>query len=80
MFRSGSRSSAGRILGHLPFEIFHAGFSRPLAADRRRDLHQANLAVFAVFPGTEICFLVNDTPHEIGIETIDAGLPGNQAS
>jgi len=56
----------------------HAGLGGPLSTDCRSDLHQSNLAIFTVFPGTEIGLLVNDAPNQRRIETIDIGLSGNQ--
>ncbi len=66
---------AGRTLIHLPFQLVHAGFRGPLAADCRRDLHQPDFAVFAIFPRTEISLFVNNAPNQIGIEPVNGGLP-----
>src|SRR6185312_6840408 len=63
-----------RIISHLSLELTHAGFGRPLSTDGGRDLHQSDLAVFAMFPRTEVGFLVNDAPNEIRVKMIDVGL------
>ena len=79
MLRSGSRSKAAGSLDHLPFQIVHTGFRGPFPAYSGRDLHKANLAVFAVFPGTKISFLVNDAPDQRRVKPVDIRLPGNHA-
>src|ERR1051325_11240882 len=56
-----------RVAPHLALKIAHARFCGPLAPDRRRHLHQTDLAVSAHLPGAEIGLFVHDRPHQVGV-------------
>jgi hypothetical protein len=75
-FRVGEQTFG--VARHLLRKLAHPRLRSPLAPDRRRHLHQPDLGVLTDLPRAEIRLLVNDAPHEIGVEPVDARLPRDE--